>query len=234
MTLTFKPIASGSKGNAYLVSDGKTKILIECGLKFRDIQIALDFRLSDINACLISHEHDDHSLSVKDVLRSGINVYTSNGTIEALKIKHHRLKPIKAKKQFKIGTFTILPFEVEHDANEPLGFLLHSDNGERLLFATDTYFIRYRFNNLSIIAVECNFSEKILEQNILDGIVPVAMKKRLIQSHFSLENYKEFLKANDLSKVKEIWLLHISNRNSDEELFKREIQQLTGKPVYIA
>ena len=103
-----------------------------------------------------------------------------------------------------------------------------------MLFATDTYFIRYRFNGLNIIAVECNYSEEILKQNIIDGIVPVAMKKRLMQSHFSFENYKEFLKANDLSNVKEIWLLHMSSRNSDAERFKKEIRELTGKPVYIA
>lgn len=234
MTLTFKPIASSSLGNAYIVDDGKTKLLIECGLKFRKIQIALDFQTSKIAGCLLTHEHDDHSHSIRDVLKAGINVYTSKGTQEALGINHHRIKTIEARKQFRISSFTILPFETEHDASEPLGFLIESDKGERLLFATDTYFIRYRFKGLNIIAVECNYSEDILRQNILDGIVPVVMKKRLLRSHFSFENYKEFLRANDLSQVREIWLIHMSNRNADADLFKREIQQLTGKPVYIA
>lgn len=234
MSLTFQPIASSSLGNSYIVDDGKTKLLIECGLKFRDIQIALDFQTSKIAGCLLSHEHDDHSHSVRDVLKAGISVYTSQGTQEALGFSHHRFHTIEARTQFRIGSFTILPFETEHDASEPLGFLIQSDNGERLLFATDTYFIRYRFNGLNIIAVECNYSEEILKQNIIDGIVPVAMKKRLMQSHFSFENYKEFLKANDLSNVKEIWLLHMSSRNSDAERFKKEIRELTGKPVYIA
>ena len=234
MSLTFKPIASSSLGNSYIVDDGKTKLLLECGLKFRDIQIALDFQTSKIDGCLLTHEHNDHSHSVRDVLKSGINVYTSKGTQEALEFKHHRINTIQSRKQFRIGSFTILPFDTEHDANEPLGFLIESDSKERLLFATDTYFIRYRFKGLNIIAVECNYSEEILRQNILDGIVPLAMKKRLIKSHFSFENYKEFLKANDLSNVREIWLLHMSNRNSDAEKFKQEIRQITGKPVYIA
>ena len=56
----------------------------------------------------------------------------------------------------------------------------------------------------------------------------------VLRSHFSLENVKEFLQANDLSKVQEIWLLHLSDGNSDAERFKREIQELTGKVVYIA
>jgi phosphoribosyl 1,2-cyclic phosphodiesterase len=234
MSIVFKPIESSSSGNAYIVDDGKTKILIECGIRFRKIQKALDFQLSSVDGCLLTHEHEDHSLSVKDVLKSGINVYMSKGTQKELGIRHHRIKNIQARKQFKIKSLTILPFETEHDCAEPLGFLIQSDDGDKLLFATDTYFIRYKFKGVNIIAVECNYSEEILEQNILEGIVPVELKKRLIQSHFSLENYKDFLMENDLSQVREIWLTHMSNNNADEEKFKKEIQQLTGKLVYIA
>jgi phosphoribosyl 1,2-cyclic phosphodiesterase len=61
-----------------------------------------------------------------------------------------------------------------------------------------------------------------------------AMRPRLLRSHFSLENVLEFLRANDLSKVEEIWLLHLSQSNSSEELFKKEVQAATGKPVFIA
>jgi len=82
--------------------------------------------------------------------------------------------------------------------------------------------------------VECNYSASILDANIALGKVPQVMKKRLTRSHFSLENVKEFFKANDLSKVEEIHLLHLSDSNSDEALFKEEIMKLTGKPVYIA
>src|SRR5690625_2902647 len=229
-----KTLASGSSGNAYLITDGHTPLLLECGISYRDIQIALNFETSKIAGCLVSHEHKDHSKGIKDVLKAGIDVYASQGTAEAEGIKHHRLKPIKAKEQFTIGTWTVLPFDVEHDAAEPLGFLIMNKQGEKLLFATDTYYVRYRFKNLTHIMVECNYSMDILEENIESGIVHPAMKKRLIKSHFSLENVKEFLRANDLSKVQEIHLMHLSDSNSDEERFKREIQELTGKPVYIA
>lgn len=234
MPLTFEPIASSSSGNAYVVSDGTTNLLLECGIKFKQIQIALDFQTSKIDACLLTHEHGDHSQSINDVLRAGINVHTSFGTAQALEIKHHRLKLIEARKAFKVGSFTILPFDVEHDAQEPYGFLIESVEGERLLFATDTYYIKYKFKRLNIIAVECNYSNDILKENILDGTVPVVMKQRLAHSHFNLENYKEFLKANDLSEVREIWLIHMSSANSDADQFKKEIREITGKPVYIA
>ena len=55
--MEIKVLASGSKGNAYMVSDGNTKLLLECGIKYKDIQKGCGFRLSEIKACLISHEH---------------------------------------------------------------------------------------------------------------------------------------------------------------------------------
>lgn len=190
--------------------------------------------MTDVEGCLVTHEHKDHCVALNNVLRSEIDCYMSEGTAKALGVKHHRLNTIQARKQFKLGTWTILPFEVEHDVSEPLGFLIQSEAGEKLLFATDTYYIRYRFKGLNIIAVECNYSKEILEENILNGRAPIVLRKRLEKSHFSLNNYLEFLKANDLTDVKEIWLLHMSSNNSDEKLFKSEVQKVAGKPVYIA
>jgi phosphoribosyl 1,2-cyclic phosphodiesterase len=228
------PIASGSKGNCYRIDDGRTPLLLECGIPYKEIQKRLNFRISEIVACLISHEHQDHSKSVKDLMKVGIDCYMSKGTAEALDVSGHRLHIIKTRQQFKLGTWTILPFDTQHDAAESLGFLLANQDGEKLLYATDTYYIRYRFRGLTHIAVECNYSLDILKRNVEAGAVPKEMKSRLLKSHFSLENVKRFLQANDLSKVQEIWLLHLSDVNSDEARFKREIQELTGKMVFIA
>ena len=57
------------------------------------------------------------------------------------------------------------------------------------------------------------------------------LQKKLIDDDLS---YQDFLRANDLSRVKEIHLLHLSDRNSSANCFKKEIQSLTGKPVYVA
>lgn len=224
---------SSSKGNAYRVTDGVTPLLLECGIKYREIQKGFNFQMSSIAGCLISHEHGDHSKSIKDVLKAGIDVYTSEGTAKALNINHYRLRHIRAKEQFHIGNWTVLPFDTEHDAAESLGFLLANQAGEKLLFITDSYYCRYKFAGISHLMIECNFSQEILNQNIAEGRVPFAMKKRLMRSHFSLENVKDFLKANDLSKVQEIWLLHLSDTNSNADQFKREIQELTGKMVFV-
>jgi phosphoribosyl 1,2-cyclic phosphodiesterase len=233
MVIEIKALATGSSGNAYRVTDGKTPLLLECGIRYKDIQKGFDFKVSEIGACLVTHEHQDHVKSIHDVLKAGIDVFGSHGTFETLGITHHRIKPVRAREQFQIGTWTILPFDVQHDVSEPLGFLLVNQEGEKLLFATDTYYIKYRFPGLTHIMVECNYSMDIISENVTNGIIHKAMKKRVMKSHFSLKNVKEFLKANDLSKVEEIWLLHLSDNNSNEEQFKREIQELTGKLVFV-
>jgi len=55
--ITFKSYASSSKGNLYTVDNGKTKIMLECGLPIKKIKEKLGFRVHEISACLISHEH---------------------------------------------------------------------------------------------------------------------------------------------------------------------------------
>lgn len=226
-------LASSSSGNCYRISDGTTSLLLECGIPIKQIRKSIG--LSDISACLISHSHGDHSKSAKDILKAGIDVYTSNGTREYLGLEGHRVNVAKSLKQITIGTFQALPFETQHDAVEPLGFLIQSTvTGEKLLFATDTYYVKYTFHGLTHIMVECNYDHKILTQNLEIGLVSRSQWDRLIQSHFSLSNVKQFLKSNDLSKVQEIHLLHLSDHNSDADLFRREIAELTGKIVNIA
>lgn len=82
--------------------------------------------------------------------------------------------------------------------------------------------------------LECNYIKETLDQNITDGYINEASKPRLLQSHFSLENVKEFLKANDLKDCREIILLHLSSANSNAEQMIREIEELTGIKPKIA
>ncbi|MTI82615.1 MAG: MBL fold metallo-hydrolase [Firmicutes bacterium] len=227
-------LASGSTGNCYHITDGHTRLLLDCGIQFKRIQRGLNFQLSGISGVLLTHEHGDHSKAVKDMMKAGIDVYASRGTIEALGITGHRIRPVKAKQQFELGTWTILPFDTVHDAAGPLGFLLANQAGDKLLYLTDTAYCRYQFQGLTHILIECNHSLDIIRENVANGSVPVELKNRIIKTHFGLDNVKEFLRVNDLSLVQEIWLIHLSDGNSDAARFKSEIQSLTGKPTYIA
>lgn len=230
--ITIQTLATGSKGNCYFVTDGVTPILLECGISFKQIQRKLNFKTSDIAACLVTHEHKDHCAGMNEVLKAGIDCYMSPGTKEAIGITHHRVHGIEVKKQFKVGTWTILPFDVQHDVSEPFGFLLANAAGDKLLFATDTYYIKYRFQGLTHLMLECNYCTDVLNKNVANGLHK-SMKKRVMRSHFSLENVIDFLKANDLTKLQEIWLLHLSDSNSNEQLIRNEIAKVTGKMIHI-
>lgn len=72
-----KVLASGSTGNAYIIQAEEEILLLECGINFKEIKQGLDFDLSKVKGCLITHEHKDHSKAIKDVLAAGIDIYMS-------------------------------------------------------------------------------------------------------------------------------------------------------------
>lgn len=227
-------LASGSSGNAYRISDGKTTLLLDAGIPIKAIQVGCQFRVSQINGCFISHSHNDHSKAAKELVKLGVDIYTSEGTIGACGLAGHRVHGIKALEEMTVGTFKVLPFDVQHDAPEPLGFLFTStETGEKLLYFTDTYYIKYRFQGLTHIMAECNYDKETLQRSVDAGYVPIELVPRLMKSHMSLEHFIDMLRANDLREVRQIYLLHLSNNNSDEKKFKEEVQKLTGTEVYV-
>ena len=231
---SLKVIASGSKANCYLLSLENKVLILECGVNYKNILEALDYNLSKVVGCLVTHEHKDHSKSIDKLIENGIDVYSSLGTFEAVGIQSHRTRIIEARNPFKIGNFTILPFEAKHDAKEPLGFLINHKDIGNLLFLTDSYYCEYKFENLNHILVECNYKKSLLDENIENKIIPLSLRNRITKSHFELENVIEFLKSNDLSKVKNIMILHISSQNGNDGIFKSEIEKNIGLPVEIA
>ena len=149
------------------------------------------------------------------MMRAGVDCYLSKGTAEALALTGHRVRIIEALSQFSIGTWKILPFRAVHDAAEPLGFLMANQTGAKLLYATDTEYIAHRFTGLTHILVECNYSMEIAREKLAAGELDRTLRHRILKSHLALETLMDFLKANDMSKVEEIWLLHLSDSNSD-------------------
>ena len=231
--ITFKPYKSGSSGNLYRLSNGIDTLMIEAGLTFPEIRQFFEFQVSQVAGCLISHEHGDHAKSAGKLVKAGVDVYMTAGTGGALGLNGHRVKIIEPGKQFKAGSFQVIAFQTEHDAADPVGFLIASGES-KLLFATDTYFIRPKFRGLTHIAVECNYDLEILDRNVEAGRYPMSNRDRVRESHMSLDTCREFIRAQDLTRVREIWLLHLSDANSDAAMFKTEIEKVTGKPVHIA
>jgi phosphoribosyl 1,2-cyclic phosphodiesterase len=232
--VNFTSYASSSRGNLYRLSHGENALLIEAGLPLKEIKKALGFKLSGISGCLLTHEHQDHSKAARDLMKAGVDVYCTQGTAEALHLDGHRLNIVKAMVQFRIGPWSVMPFDTIHDAAEPVGFLIGHQDGGKILFCTDTGYVRYRFKAVTHIAIEANYSALKLKEQVFQGKVHPDVARQLWGRHMSLEAVRDMLRANDLSQVQEIHLLHLSDQNSAAELFKKEIRDLTGKPVFIA
>ena len=225
--MEFQILASSSKGNSYVVKGKEGSLLLEAGIPFKLLKNKLDYDLSDIKACLITHEHQDHAKAIKDIAKAGIDVYASSGTFKASDSVGHRFISVTDKELVNIAGFNVLPFKTEHDCNEPLGFVIYEKaTGEKLLFATDTYYIRYKFTGLDHIAVECNYCEEVLTRNIDNGYILPELANRIRRSHFGLDNVIEFLKANGTESLKNLYLLHLSDGNSDVNIIESEIKKV--------
>ena len=233
--MKLKVIGSSSKGNCYILETKTGSLLLDAGVPFKEIQKALGFDLSSVRGCLVTHEHKDHSKAIKDVMKAGIDVYaptSCSSLMEAGRI--HRFYKIKPGSQFSVGGFVILAVEAQHDV-ECLAYLIqYRPTGEKLLYATDTFYLKNKFVGLNYVLIECNYCKDILDLNIAEGKIPLTLKNRLLESHFSLENVKGFLEANDLTKVRKVILCHLSDGNSDAARMIREIHELTSKVVEVA
>jgi len=231
--MEIKVLTSSSAGNCAVIDDGHTKIMLDCGIPWKKIRQKLSFKTSEIAALCLTHQHNDHSMAIHDVARFGIDCWLSSETKAVLGLDGHRFHEFISLKQFSIGTWFIKAFPLVHDVSN-YGFLMASIKGEKLAYITDTAYCKYRFIGLTHVLVEANYSLDILDEHIKSGVLPIEMKKRLLKTHMSLETCKGFLRANNLSKVQAIWLLHLSDQNSCGERFKKEVQEITGKPTYIA
>lgn len=220
--MTFTSLASSSHGNAYIVDDGCTRLLLECGLSFRRLKQLMGFSVSELSAVLISHEHKDHSRCAADLIKAGLPVYMSNGTAEKLELEGAEI--IADREQFSVGTMQVVPFRIFHDAAEPVGFLIKSDaDKDVLVMATDTVSIAYRFPGVSILALEANYDAEILSK--CDRI-PDKVRRRITNSHMEINTLCDYLSTLDLANCREIWLLHLSDATSRERDFMQKIAKV--------
>jgi len=233
--MTLDVVATGSTGNCYVITAAHDKLLLDCGVRFKDIQTALRFKTSSVAACLVTHEHNDHTKALKDVIHAGIDCYMTDGTAGAKGVAGHRIHSVEPGRAFDAGQFSVYPFRTEHDAAEPVGYLIsYRPTGERLLYATDTFYLRYAFKGVHYMMVECNYCQGIAKARYMNGELAKALYDRLVTSHFSLDHLKDFLEASDLSATRHIVLLHLSGDNSDERRMVREIRGLTSLPTTAA
>ena len=228
--ISVKVLGSGSKGNCYLISDGETSLLLDAGLSGKALQEGTGFALHSLEGCLITHTHSDHIKGANWLAKRCVHLYGHPSckeqcpTLEAM---------VKGKPEM-IGTWIVRAFAVEHDA-PCYGFLLVSVYaGERLVYVTDAARIPYKFQGVDYWMVEANYSRQIMEQKLSEYMILPSLSERIMACHMSIESLAEYFKDVDLTQTKEIWLLHLSDTNSNAAEFRRMIQALTSARVRIA
>lgn len=232
-------LGTGSSGNCYKVKIGKATLLLECGLPYKVIQKKLNFKISEIDACLVTHEHMDHAKAIKDLMKAGVDCYMTKGTAEALGINGHRLKtfrPFEKARYYSevLKNLIIVPFEAVHDVAEPVSYFIKTrDDKESLVFVTDTAYLKYKIPECDVLMIECNYVKAKLDENVRLGNINTNLRNRIVKNHLSLESLVEALRAASLDRCKKIYLLHLSDGNSDEKLIKRTIQERTGIEVVV-
>lgn len=221
MPLFLKVISTGSKGNCYILRGiyGES-LIIDAGVPIKKVLPHIP-DMYKINGCLVSHEHNDHSKAIKDYDLRGIKVLTSTGTWKAL---GYDRQGIEAMKPVKLKHFTVMPFDVQHDAEQPFGFLIRYEiTKETFLYVTDTYYLKYLFPGVNFWLIECNYCDDLLNDE-----TDKVLKNRLKESHMSLRRLKDALSANDLTDTEKIIICHLSDQRSNEQQMVSEINELTG------
>jgi len=237
---------TGSKGNCTIVKNGSILFMIDCGIPLDEVNKAIGYKLTDVNCCLITHAHSDHSKYISKVLERGITCYMSKETQETLKLSSCMIDNIENFKNQHVmvvdgkgfSHICFKPFDLPHSNADGtpcknFGYLIKSKlDGEQLMLATDCHYNNYVFPPCEYYMVECNYEQIDDYKPIIENI-NFHVEKRRFKSHMSLEKCKDFLSKQDLSKCKTIYLIHISDKTHDGERFKKEIEKLTGKEVIV-
>lgn len=230
--MDIKPIASGSKGNCYIISDESTTIILDAGIPFKKIQEALNFKIGSVSAAIITHAHLDHAEAVPTLLSRGVDVYAPEHTLRARGAKEsHRAHETIDRQQFNVGTFTIMPISVPHDIPCNAYIVLSNKTKEKLLYITDAQYCPVRTSGLTHILLETNYDDEVAKSNVENGVTNRSYLNRVLQTHMSIGTAIELLKANDLSKLKQVYLIHMSDKNAKADEFKRKVQEATGAEV---
>lgn len=214
-------LASGSKGNATLIKSGESLILVDIGISYLSFNRKLkelNIKAKDISNLLITHEHSDHIKGLKTFLtrNPNINVIITKGTFNSLSndisSKINNILIINQQETFQIADIKVKSYPLSHDAKEPVGYIIDSNN-KRVVLATDTGYIDQRIHEYLIDAdlyiLEANYCPVLL----MESKRPFYLKKRIMSEKGHLSNQDACWLVNELSKNKEsvIWAVaHIS------------------------
>ncbi len=237
-SLCYQVLASGSKGNAILVWTRNTCVILDVGLSLKALSERIEaspVSFDDIEAIVVSHEHNDHIRGVGVLSRRyDIPVYMSEGTARGLPGYVGRLSEKRIffrNRGFAIGDLNFLPFSVAHDAEDPVGFVIET-NGKRMAVCTDlgvvTKLVRECLKNCNAIIVEANHEVELL----MTGPYPWHLKQRIRSrlGHLSNDDCLSLCMNLFHKDLQVVTLAHLSEVNNSPEILNNKLQRLLERP----
>lgn len=233
MKLEFCPLFSGSSGNCVYIASEHTRLLVDVGLAAKHIAHALDSIDVDpasIDGILITHEHSDH-ISGAGVFsrRYDVPVYANKGTWEGIGSKAGDIRTGNARifdtgKEFYVRDIAVRPFKTPHDANESVGYALHTGN-KKACVATDIGYIPQamldELADSDIILLESNHDVDMLAA----GRYPQHLKRRILsrKGHLSNDAAGDAIVKLHERNVRRFILGHLSKDNNREDIAKNAV-----------
>ena len=221
-------LGSGSRGNCIFIGSDDTKILIDAGfsaLKIKNRLKEINECIDEIDAILITHEHQDHIKGIKTLSKyHNIPILFSKDFPELYYEKVTVKDFFAPGEEFKIKNFEISSFAVPHDAIDPVAFTVKFKN-IKIGIATDigkpNLLIKNRLLNCNVIFLEFNHDEQML----LYGPYPWELKQRIRSGygHLSNDMAASLLKEIEWEGLRHVFISHISEKNNSLEKIKRVI-----------
>lgn len=234
--MRFASLGSGSSGNALVVAVKQTVILVDCGFGVADTTsrlARLGLAPDDLDAILITHEHDDHvGGAARLARRVGMPVWLTHGTLKAVEPDfggNLAVNLIDSHRRLAIGDIEIEPFPVPHDAREPVQFVF-GDGRYRLGLLTDagsiTPHMTSTLSGLDGFVLECNHDRDML----MGGSYPAALKQRIAGRYGHLDNASaaELVRGIDCSRLRHVVAAHLSQQNNTPQLARATLAAALG------
>lgn len=213
--MVLKVLGSSSSGNCYILESDTESLIIEAGLPFMEVKKTLNFNVRKIVGVVVSHSHGDHAKYVTEYKKAGINIFQLFDTEGSNQLR-------------KFGNYIIKAFPLVHDVPCHGFYIQHPDIGT-LVYATDTEYIKYRFKNINHILVEANYRDDLIDNEAVN-------REHVLRGHMSLQTALDFISTNDNPALRNVVLLHLSDKNSDSEQFLQKTKETVkyGSDCYIA
>ena len=229
-----KCLGSSSAGNCYLLtSESGETLILDCGVPISEIKKGLDWNIRNVVGCVVTHRHIDHSKSVSDLRKIGIKVatpYLANDVYSLVRLyfDHTRFRVIAFELATKDGKWT----HTNADGSECpcYGYVISHPEMGKLLYVTDTEFVKWRFDDLNHILLGVNYDKNMVDMS------NTTKASHVLRGHMSIDTACKFVEVNySPDDVKNVIMCHLSSENADKDSFIEKMKNaVNGASVDVA